>query len=260
MRNDELKEVQPLYSAFIIHHSSSVFMSLPEISRRCRSCGGAVRAGARFCPQCGVPMEAEAVQTAESVAPEPPEVETSREWTPPTKEFSAFVQSLDTGESQVVTEKRDIAEKRDDAEKRDVVVPPAGSVTEASGSLAPGQTGVDAADAPLLAGDAPRVAGDTAHVAVPPPRVTGEALPGVAAGEALPGMTAAAGADSAGEMRARVARAREGTRARVGKMRDEALVVLEETPDDSGLRFVVAAAALFLVFLFLLFLSTTVLR
>jgi hypothetical protein len=57
-----------------------------------------------------------------------------------------------------------------------------------------------------------------------------------------------------------VARVREGTRARVEKMRDEALVVLEESLDDSGLRFVVAAAALFLLFLFLLFLSTTVLR
>src|SRR5438874_662304 len=29
---------------------------LPEISRRCTSCGGAVRAGARFCPQCGKVM------------------------------------------------------------------------------------------------------------------------------------------------------------------------------------------------------------
>src|SRR2546429_615531 len=26
---------------------------LPEISRRCASCGAAVRAGGRFCPQCG---------------------------------------------------------------------------------------------------------------------------------------------------------------------------------------------------------------
>ncbi|MDT5296458.1 MAG: hypothetical protein QOJ76_3338, partial [Acidobacteriota bacterium] len=58
----------------------------------------------------------------------------------------------------------------------------------------------------------------------------------------------------------RVARVREGTRVRVERMRDEALVALEETPDDSGLRFVVAAAALFLVFLVILFLSTTILR
>ena len=57
-----------------------------------------------------------------------------------------------------------------------------------------------------------------------------------------------------------MARVREAGRARVGRMRDEAIVVLEETPDDSGLRFVLAAAALFGVFLLLLFLSTTLLR
>jgi hypothetical protein len=78
-----------------------------------------------------------------------------------------------------------------------------------------------------------------------------------------PGAYVGAGGDAAaaaGDVRGRVARVREGTRARVEKMRDEAIVVLEETPDDSGLRFVLAAAALFGVFLLLLFLSTTVLR
>ncbi|HYE13203.1 MAG TPA: zinc ribbon domain-containing protein [Pyrinomonadaceae bacterium] len=65
----------------------------------------------------------------------------------------------------------------------------------------------------------------------------------------------------AGEgVRGRVARVKENIRPRVERMRDEALVVLEETPDDSGLRFIIIAAALFLVFLFFLFLSTTVLR
>jgi hypothetical protein len=67
-------------------------------------------------------------------------------------------------------------------------------------------------------------------------------------------------AGRAGDLRDRVARVREGTRARVGRMREEAIVVLEETPADSGLRFVAAAAALFVLFLILLFLSTTVLR
>jgi hypothetical protein len=62
------------------------------------------------------------------------------------------------------------------------------------------------------------------------------------------------------ERRGRVARVREGARERVGRARDEALVALEETPDDSGLRFVVAAVVLFLLFAFLLLLSTTVLR
>ena len=53
---------------------------------------------------------------------------------------------------------------------------------------------------------------------------------------------------------------RTGTRVRVERMRDEALVVFEEAPDDSGLRFVLTAAALFVVFLVILFLSTTLLR
>lgn len=51
---------------------------------------------------------------------------------------------------------------------------------------------------------------------------------------------------------------KENIMPRVGRMRDEALVVLEETPDDAGLRFVVIAAALFLLFLLFLFLSTTI--
>ena len=49
---------------------------------------------------------------------------------------------------------------------------------------------------------------------------------------------------------------KENIMPRVEKMRDEALVVLEETPDDAGLRFVAAAVILFLLFLLFLFLST----
>lgn len=56
------------------------------------------------------------------------------------------------------------------------------------------------------------------------------------------------------------ARVRETVVPRVERMRDEALVALEETPDDSGLRFVVIAVALFALFLLFLLLSTTVLR
>ncbi len=58
----------------------------------------------------------------------------------------------------------------------------------------------------------------------------------------------------------RVARVKEHTRARVGRIREEALVVLEEAPDDSGMRFVVLAVLAFVLFVVVLFLSTTVLR
>lgn len=74
-------------------------------------------------------------------------------------------------------------------------------------------------------------------------------------------------AASAEERRGRVARVREGTRARVEntrarveRVKGDALYALEETPDDSGLRFVAVAVALFVLFAFFLILSVTVLR
>jgi hypothetical protein len=48
---------------------------------------------------------------------------------------------------------------------------------------------------------------------------------------------------------------KENIMPRVERMREEALVVLEETPDDAGLRFVIIAVVFFLLFLLLLFLS-----
>lgn len=178
-------------------------MSLPEISRRCLSCGAAVRAGSRFCQQCGKELGAEARPAEE--APRP------GEWAPPTKEFAAFEQSPGVVGAQAAA-----AEQMPDA-----------AVGVEAEPFAP------VASAPESPEEAAQAADD--------------------AGEAVD-------AGRAGDLRGRVARVREGTRARVGRMREEAIVVLEETPDDSGLRFVLAAAALFVVFLVLLFLSTTVLR
>jgi hypothetical protein len=75
------------------------------------------------------------------------------------------------------------------------------------------------------------------------------------------------GGETAEEKRGRVARVREGTRARVEntrarveRVKGDALVALEETPDDSGLRFVAVAVVLFALFLLFLLLSVTVLR
>ena len=203
----------------------------PEISRRCLSCGAAVRAGSRFCPHCGKPLEAEAAvpetreaeavreasapPTNERAAPatetaparEPPP---TKDWTPPTKEFTVFEQPSGGDGGRAAEHAADI-----------------GAVHAAGGEV-----GAPVAYEPQPPGEARRAGVD----------------PGDAAGAA-----AEAG-------RGRVARVREGTRARVERMREEAIVVLEETPDDSGLRFVIVAAALFVVFLVLLFLSTTILR
>ena len=197
-------------------------MSLPEISRRCLSCGAAVRAGSRFCQQCGKALEAEPAAhvpeergaeaarasvppTGEWARPAAEESPRAKEWTPPTKEFAAFEESAGVAEAQSAP-----------AEQM-----PAAAV---GGEVEP--------SAPVAGASESRE-------------------------EAI---QAAEDSGRAGDLRGRVARVREGTRARVGRMREEAIVVLEETPDDSGLRFVLAAAALFVLFLVLLFLSTKVLR
>ena len=190
---------------------------LPEISRRCLSCGAAVRAGSRFCHQCGKELDARPGEVIEDApAPVPPtgewarpaedapqtkEAPPTKDWTPPTKEFAAFEQAVGAAQAQPA--------------------PP-----EPMPSAAVGREPVE--------------------VGAPESREEASAE--------------SEDAGRAGDLRGRVARVREETRARVGRMREEAIVVLEETPDDSGLRFVLAAAALFVVFLVLLFLSTTVLR
>ena len=200
-------------------------MSLPEISRRCLACGAAVRAGSRFCAQCGNVLEAEArpgeglgdeaarasvpatgewSPQEQAAALEEQPTPTTKDWTPPTKEFAVFEQST-------------------------------------------GLVGPPPAHKPVVAAPLDEEVGPEVPESVEP-ELSAEAAD--EAGEA----------GRAGDLRGRVARVREGTRARVGRMREEAIVVLEETPDDSGLRFVLAAAALFGLSLVLLFLSTTVLR
>ena len=153
----------------------------------------------------GAAADAGGVEAARE--PETPrEPAAARDWAPPTKEYAAFVQSLESAAAGARSQ------------------PPPPETQPAAPESQPADAGAD-----INTGD------------------EGEAV----------GVGAQAGA---GEARGRVARVRDGTRARVGRMREEAIVVLEETPDDSGLRFVVAAVALFVVFLVLLFLSTTVLR
>ncbi|MCA1592317.1 MAG: zinc ribbon domain-containing protein [Acidobacteria bacterium] len=87
---------------------------------------------------------------------------------------------------------------------------------------------------------------EAARTSEPPPLNEEAALPSpVAVGVAAKGARAAANV-------------REGLRPRVEKVRETSMGVLEEASEDSGLRFVLVAVALFLVFLFLLFLSTVI--
>ncbi len=51
---------------------------------------------------------------------------------------------------------------------------------------------------------------------------------------------------------------KESIAPRVERVRDRSIVMLEEPPDDSGLRFVIIAAVLFAFFIFLLVLHTVI--
>jgi len=49
---------------------SSNFMSQPEISHRCASCGASVREPAMFCPDCGKPLSSVSEDSAQSASSE----------------------------------------------------------------------------------------------------------------------------------------------------------------------------------------------
>lgn len=72
-----------------------------------------------------------------------------------------------------------------------------------------------------------------------------------AAAAATPAQTDTRG----GRMRQRAASVGENLRPRVEKLREASTVVLDEASDDPGLRFVIIAALLFLLFLFILLFS-----
>jgi len=207
-------------------------MSLPEISRRCLTCGASVRAGARFCPQCG-----------SRVAGEGGDARAEGQATAAGGEAGAGPRP----ESPTPTTRTAPAWAEDEKEPLDLTPPASATVAPPRETAAPTR----------------ETAAPTRHT-TPPTRDAVSPADG-RAGESRPGGSdAAAGAPPAeaegGRPRRAAARVRETVMPRVERMRDEAMVVLEESPDDSGLRFVVIAVALFALFLLFLLLSTTVLR
>jgi hypothetical protein len=261
-------------------------MSLPEISRRCLACGASVRPGARFCPQCGYNLAAvdgaeggEAARAAETAEGERASSETlrpepgatrgggqpgadGRPWfefeapphgavtSPPTRPAPPTrpgTESAAREEPRPARTTRDVETPADGATPttrealataRDVTPPPAPPARETASHTFDG--GVREATGAV--GEGARTTAETA------------------AGGAAPTAAGFEGGAAAGRSRRAAARVKETVMPRVERMRDEALVRMEETPDDSGLRFVVIAVVLFGLFLLFLFLSTTVLR
>jgi hypothetical protein len=228
---------------------------LPEISRRCLVCGASVRAEARFCPQCGGNLMAREREEG---------AQRSGSDSPPTREFKSAgttpqtngARAADAGQAPAPPPTREHAALRDEREHRagrDEREPrtPANERGTVPASRETGATVREQGEA-----QSPR-----ARREVPPTRDRA-GLDAAGAEEALD--EEAAEEEGAGESRrvraaARVREVRESLKPRVEKMREDALVALEEAPDDSGLRFVLIAAGLFGLFVLFLVLSIAVL-
>jgi zinc-ribbon domain len=188
----------------------------PEISRRCRACGAAVRSRAGFCPQCGAPVKVE-----EAVAATSPAVELQE--TLPGQQGEEALAAATTA-----TIASEGAAKAGDAEE-------AGAQPQAA-NHAPvliEEREVAGSAAAVAEADEEESAAATTAQAGEPSQPTRRHRVKVAARDAVEGKIAP----------------------RVEKLRHASTVMLDEAADDPGLRFVLVAAVLILLSLGLLLLS-----
>ena len=207
-------------------------MSQPEISRRCPACGAAVRAGARFCPQCGQLMGEEGEQKSESAKAEEPVAAPPVDKTAAGEEIRLEDSWRQWEESVVGQAELKAEEGKADGEP----MPEAGAELNAP---APELS----APAPPTTPDAPREPEGSQTTGIDN---TGAKTVGGAAPLTRP-------LTETGRRRAAVVK--DTVRTHSTRVRERSLVMLEEATENSGVRFVVIALALFLVFLFFLYLN-----
>ncbi|MCA1613794.1 MAG: zinc ribbon domain-containing protein [Acidobacteria bacterium] len=204
-------------------------MSEPEIARRCQSCGASVRGRAHFCPQCGRPMGDGGAWAAggdergrDSLAAAPAARATAQHPLAEEAERMAFA----LGDKLGAAPGRDAAEPAAPAVEP---TPPAGGESAAVVEVA--RAG-EPRDGHALGGDARK----------------DDALGGDARGA---GAAARGGVGVLGRAAGVGARAGESLRPGVDRLRGTLVAFEEASSDDPGLRFVVVAGLLFLVFLLL---------
>jgi hypothetical protein len=197
----------------------------PEIARRCLNCGASVRGRAHFCPQCGRPMGEEAGRAREAAGPPRPAEH------PLAEEAERVAASLGGRLPDApATEPGSPSDSRARARVAWLHVARGRTpqTTPREAGATPGATSADAPDA-----DKTRAGDGVAHRGV-------ETRGGVRS------RAAAVGA-SVGET----------LKPRVERLREASSVVIDEAAEDPGVRFLVIAAVLFLLFLLLWLLSFT---
>jgi hypothetical protein len=195
-------------------------MSEPEIARRCLNCGASVRGRALFCPQCGRPMGDGEAAGAEAAAPPPAEG---------AGPAAASVGGRPGGAPAAGPESSSGSRGRaraveGDAARQSAVTPETAARITGAPAGAPSEAAPDAGE--VRAGDGATARG--------------------AGARGVRGRAAAVGASVGGNLKPRVERLREASSG-----------VLDEAADDPGVRFLVIAAVLFLLFLLLWLLSFT---
>lgn len=231
-------------------------MSLPEISQRCLSCGASVRAGARFCTQCGAQMGVDALPVAHNdgaVDGQPPETELAAAETAAEGEDDLrFEEEWKKFEASSI--------RHPGMETKHTDMP--GSVVAGSGSSSVpltepvGEALPRVASASTAETEASTRANDTGATRVHATQnLVAESNEGDSASEMTKNMETGASLKG-GRASTTAAAVRDSVRPRVERVRAASSVVFEEASEDSGLRFVLIAGLLFLLFLFFLLLST----
>lgn len=213
-------------------------MPEPEIARRCGACGAAVRGAARFCPQCGQSMsDAHDDTGAQSSALSQPALVEEAERV--ASSLSGRLAARAGDEAEDADARGSTASATNDAETG-AQSPITQTRTEQSSTT---QETSRATSAPSSIPSSTAQPSDDA--AAQPQKIQ---TPGEGATVGVRQRAATVGA-SVGD----------SLRPRVGRLRERSVVVLDEAADDPGLRFVLVAAALFVV-AFLLFVFSFVLR
>ncbi|HEV2764137.1 MAG TPA: zinc-ribbon domain-containing protein [Pyrinomonadaceae bacterium] len=266
-------------------------MSVPEISRRCLACGASVRAGARFCPQCGNNMgEGEAhasgaggpgddlldvdalKETFEAWESAPPPGRATH--APAADERSAPPPDARTQDarSAPAQDARNKSAQGAPAPPSSSNAPPPGATpppparAEGATTRAEGVTRRDEARQTFAAGDgapqvAPRATSNVMPPALPASSVTPPTSPPLSVPpDTTPVPASPSSSSPAGERRRgrAVAAVEERIGPRVEKLREASMGVLEEASEDTGLRFVLVALALFLLALVLIVFNAAV--
>ena len=210
----------------------------PEIARRCLNCGASVRGRAHFCPQCGRPMGEEAGPAARDVSAARGAVSSEAVAHPLAAEAERVAASLSGRLADLPAAEAEgppdnhVRERvlEDDAPLPPVLTPETTRPADAT----QGELQEVAAEADDVRGaDDVRAGGDADARSVEPRG-------------GVRGRAAAVGA-SVGE----------SLKPRVDRLREASSVVIDEATDDPGVRFLVIAVVLFLLFLLLWLLSFT---